>query len=236
MAEKLCLQWNDFRDNALTAFRILRDDKDFADVTLVCEDGQQVEAHKVILATSSPFFNKILRRNKHSTHPLIFMRGVKSDDLEAIIDFLYFGETNVDQENLDSFLAFAEELQLKGLMERNYEENKSETTPVSEEGNPVSKKETNIFKSAAPLWSNLSGKIESSKSELFGGTLASLTNPLPDSRELDKKCNSMMEKTSTKLPNGNLLHKCKVCGKVAIGSHMKNHIELNHFQVDLQPL
>ena len=49
MAEKLCLQWNDFRDNALTAFRILRDDKDFADVTLVCEDGQLVEAHKVYI-------------------------------------------------------------------------------------------------------------------------------------------------------------------------------------------
>ena len=44
------------------------------------------------------------------------MRGVKSDDLLAIVDFLYFGKANVNQENLDSFLAIAEELQLKGLM------------------------------------------------------------------------------------------------------------------------
>ena len=44
------------------------------------------------------------------------MRGVQSKDLLAIVDFLYFGETNVSQENLDSFLAIAEELQLKGLI------------------------------------------------------------------------------------------------------------------------
>merc|ERR1712129_511663 len=54
------------------------------------------------------------RRNKHP-HPLIYMRGLKSEDLVAMIDFLYFGETNVYQENLDSFLAVAGELQLKGL-------------------------------------------------------------------------------------------------------------------------
>ena len=92
-----------------------REDNDFADMTLACEDGQQVEAHKVILAASSPFFQKLLGRNKHS-HPMIYMRGIKSEDLLAIVDFLYRGEANVFQENLDSFLAIAEELQLKGLM------------------------------------------------------------------------------------------------------------------------
>ena len=97
------------------AFRNLRGDETFTDVTLTCEDGQQVEAHKVILADSSPFFKKMLERNKH-LHPLIYMRGLKSDDLFAIIDFLYCGEANVFQENLDSFLSIAEELELQGLM------------------------------------------------------------------------------------------------------------------------
>ena len=115
MAEKLYLQWNDFKDNVNSAFGNLREDEDFADVTLACEDGQQVTAHRVILAASSPFFQKLLRRNKHS-HPLIFMKGVKTEDLLAIVDFLYSGEANVYQENLDSFLAIAEELQLRGLV------------------------------------------------------------------------------------------------------------------------
>ena len=37
-------------------FGKLREGKDFTDVTLACEDGQQVEAHKVVLTSSSPFF------------------------------------------------------------------------------------------------------------------------------------------------------------------------------------
>ena len=115
MSEKLCLKWNDFQENVNTAFGSLREDNEFADVTLACEDGQQVEAHKVILAASSPFFQNLLKRNRHP-HPLIFMRGMKSENLQAIVDFLYCGEANVYQENLDSFLAIAEELKLKGLM------------------------------------------------------------------------------------------------------------------------
>ena len=115
MSEKLCLQGNDFQENVKVSFGNLRDDKHFTDVTLACEDGKEVEAHKVILAASSPFFQRLLERSKRP-HPIIYMRGLKSDDLLAIIDFLYCGEANVNQENLDSFLAITEELQLKGLM------------------------------------------------------------------------------------------------------------------------
>merc|ERR1719319_339008 len=99
---------------------------EFDDVTLACEDGQQVEAHRVILASSSPFFLGLLKRNNHP-HPLIYMKGVKSEDLVAMVDFLYCGEANVYQENLDSFLAVAEELQLKGLMGSGAEEEVEET-------------------------------------------------------------------------------------------------------------
>ena len=49
-------------------------------------------------------------------HPLIYLRGTKSDDLLAIIDFLYFGEARVHQEHLDSFLCLAKEVQLEGQM------------------------------------------------------------------------------------------------------------------------
>ena len=101
-SEKFCLKWNDYKDNVNTAFALLRQDADFTDVTLACEDGHQVEAHKVILSASSPFFENILKRNKHA-HPLIYMRGIRSDDLLAIIDFLYYGDANIYQENLENF-------------------------------------------------------------------------------------------------------------------------------------
>ena len=100
MSEKLCLQWNDFQENIKSAFGGFREDNNFTDVTLACEDGQQVEAHKVILAASSPFFQKLLGRNKHP-HPL--MRGMKSEDLLAVVNF-YHGEANVFQESLAYWL------------------------------------------------------------------------------------------------------------------------------------
>ena len=112
--QKLRLQWNDFKENFSSAVGDLRQGQDFTDVTLACEDGQQVEAHKVVLVGSSPFFQNLLKRIKNP-HPLIYMRGVTADNLMAMVDFFYHGETNVYQENLDSFLVLAEELQLKGL-------------------------------------------------------------------------------------------------------------------------
>ena len=48
-SEHFCLRWNDFESNISQAFREIRDEKDFFDVTLACED-EQVQAHKVILS------------------------------------------------------------------------------------------------------------------------------------------------------------------------------------------
>ena len=113
-SEKFCLKWNDFQKNVSGSFRELRDDTDLCDVTLASEGNQQIKAHKVILAASSPFFMDILKSHKNS-HPLIYMRGIKGNDLAAIIDFMYHGEANIYQDDLDAFLSLAEELKLKGL-------------------------------------------------------------------------------------------------------------------------
>ena len=43
------------------------------------------------------------------------MRGLKSETVLSIVDFLYLGEANILQDNLESFLSLAQELKLKGL-------------------------------------------------------------------------------------------------------------------------
>ena len=63
-SETLCLQWNDFKENITASFRDLREDKDFTDITLACEDGKLLDAHKVVLASSSPFFMQLLKKIK----------------------------------------------------------------------------------------------------------------------------------------------------------------------------
>jgi len=117
-SEKFCLRWNDFETNISSAFRELRDDKDFFDVTLACDD-EQIQAHKVILSACSPFFRNILRRNPHQ-HPLLYLKGVKYTDIQAVLNFMYHGEVNVAQEELNSFLAVAEDLRVKGLTQNQF--------------------------------------------------------------------------------------------------------------------
>merc|ERR1712129_612507 len=230
--EKLCLKWNDFQDNAISAFGTLREYREFADVTLACEDGQQVEAHKVILASSSPFFLKLLRRNKHP-HPLIYMRGLKSKDLVAMVDFLYCGEANVYQENLDSFLAVAEELQLKGLMGFGTEEKAEEITQPKIKKTPPKLGQQRTFttqEATTPdIYSSVS-KVETS-APLEGAVAVTDYTVVADLQDLDDKIKSMMEATGKTNYSGNQNRKiflCNVCGKEGELTQTKAHIESHH--------
>ena len=65
MTEKLFFKWDEFQRHFILALGRLKEENEFADVTLACDDGQQIEAHKVILASSSQFFKDLLKGNKH---------------------------------------------------------------------------------------------------------------------------------------------------------------------------
>ena len=222
-SDRLCLKWNDFQEDLNSAFGVLRNDQDFADVTLACEDGTQIMAHKVVLASSSPFFMEILKRNKHS-HPMIYMRGLKSDDLVAMVDFLYFKEANVKQEGLDAFLGLAEELKLLGLTgDRNNDEQvtKPQTQPTE--------MKLELNKSQPKLTQNVQTPF------LNDCTLNTAVNALVkvEADEMDEQIKSMMthkvagSQTSTAWA-------CNVCGKEDMKkSNIKTHIEANHITSDV---
>ena len=126
--DKFCLRWNDFEANLGTAFRELREEASFFDVTLTCDD-EQVQAHKLILSACSPFFRKVFQRNPQP-NPILYLRGVKFESLEAILNFVYHGEVNVAQEDLNSFLQVAEDLKVKGLTQNNSKVKNSSANPT----------------------------------------------------------------------------------------------------------
>ena len=113
-SEKLSFKWDDSYQNTAGSFQDMKRDIEFADVTLVTEGDHQIEAHRIILSAGSPFFRTVLKRNKHS-HPLIYMSGVNTRDLVSIVDFIYHEEAVVFQEDLEGFLALAEDLQMNNL-------------------------------------------------------------------------------------------------------------------------
>ena len=111
--EKLGLIRKDFNVHAGNYFRELLENHTFSDVTLVSEDHQQIKAHKTVLNTASPFFKDIFEENNHP-HPLIYLQ-LKYSYLEALVRFIYLGECEVLQKDLDQFLSTAKKLRVEGL-------------------------------------------------------------------------------------------------------------------------
>ena len=194
-----------------------------------------MEAHKVILASSSPFFEKILQKSKQP-YPLLYLKGFQSKDFASILDFLYFGEANVYQEDFDSFLAIAEEIKLKGLTGQTSTDilDKQEKPGHSEPammGKALLTTSTNEKIKSTTLAANTSGR--------FSKDLVVQDQSGTNLQALDEKVKSMMEKGERMIPDGkhpngtpkqqtSLI--CKVCGKEGHPSQIRNHIESNHLE------
>ena len=86
---EVCLQWNHFRNNVNTVFGTFRGNANLADVTLVCEDGEKVEAHKIALAASSHFLSNLLKINKDLSHPVLNLPWIKLEQVESMLDFIF---------------------------------------------------------------------------------------------------------------------------------------------------
>ena len=183
---------------------------DFTDVTLACED-LQFEAHKLILSTYSPFFRTLLKKSNKHQHPLLYMRGLKARELEAVLDFIYQGKTNIFQEDLEGFLLIAEELQLKGLVGNEeepftgYQDAKMKVKTLSEN---VTKEETKHNKYNHREFEN-------------SGALVSTGSTVP--MAIDKDVARIVDEMIVKQDN---FWNCTVCQfKSTNRSHLKEHVE-----------
>ena len=91
----------------------------FCDVTLAC-DGGSLKCHKIVLAASSDYFQKLFIDN-NSEHPIVFLKDVQVSQVKAILDYMYRGEVSVAQQELPALLRVAELLRVKGMIEENKE-------------------------------------------------------------------------------------------------------------------
>jgi len=111
--QRFSLKWNNYQSHLVTAFESLLGEGDFVDVTLGVE-GRRLSAHKMLLSACSPYFRELLKGNP-CQHPIIVLRDIKYDDLHSLLQFMYNGEVNVAQDQLNSFLKSAESLKIRGL-------------------------------------------------------------------------------------------------------------------------
>merc|ERR1719481_1790684 len=112
--DNFCLKWNNFETDIKDHFKKLKEEKKLFDATLVTEDGQHINTHKIILSAASQFFHDIFMKSDH-TNIVIYLKGIYSAHLENIIDFIYNGEACIDQIGLKQFFDTGKDLLIKGL-------------------------------------------------------------------------------------------------------------------------
>ena len=92
----------------------IKHETEFVNVTLACEDGQDIKAHKVILSSGSLFFRDVLSKIRHP-EPLLFLYGLKRSDLQNIIEFIYTGRTSIVENEIGKFIQIAKLFKIPGL-------------------------------------------------------------------------------------------------------------------------
>ena len=233
MSDKFSLKWNDYQLNWNKALNELREDTEFADVTLISDDKVNFSAHRVLLSSCSNLLKFILKSNNQA-NPLLYLGGVNSINLGFILDYIYHGEVNLYQEQLDSFLESAQKLEVQGLNgeKKDSQENMNEdhTIHTKTEQAIEELKIMHILKSKD--YAHLEEKIvanightgnqmrrqysRSSSNDVIMFDVGSLT-----SEEIDKKMRELYEKTDEGW-------RCLACGHTNAGSRSSNirmHVE-----------
>ena len=130
--EAFCLKWNDFSESFSSSLGSQLHCRDLQDVTLQC-GSQALQCHRLVLATCSEWFSGVFRALSQSQgqqavkHPVIVMWDASARDMALVLDFMYNGVVNVKQENLNTFLALAERLSVRGLTQAQQAGNTQQT-------------------------------------------------------------------------------------------------------------
>jgi len=113
-------------------FRDLLAGQDFHDVTLVAEDGALTRAHRVVLSGGSKFFLHLLP-SLHTSHPVIFLKDISSSSLTSLLQLVYTGQVEVEEENLQAFIMAARVLKVQGMEDMEEEDREEEVREVEME-------------------------------------------------------------------------------------------------------
>ena len=91
-----------FKNNVLT------------DVTLICDDKIRIEAHRIVLCAGSTMFRDLLV-DTAKQHPLLYLKGIKTEHLDPLLQYLYYGEATIPQNKINEFLSVSKDLEVIGL-------------------------------------------------------------------------------------------------------------------------
>ncbi|XP_042209472.1 zinc finger and BTB domain-containing protein 17-like isoform X2 [Homarus americanus] len=109
----LSLKWNNHKPAFFHLLRVLREKGCYTDVTLAC-GSKFFAVHRLVLMACSDFFSEVFDHTQ-CQKPVIVLKDIKSHELEALLDYMYLGEVDVQQADLPGLIKAAECLRIKGL-------------------------------------------------------------------------------------------------------------------------
>lgn len=211
--EKFCLKWNDFHSNVSKSFATIRNDVALQDVTLIGNDHKKVSAHRLVLSACSEVFRDLFQSMPHS-NPYLYLDSFDSQEILLVLDYIYQGEVQIHQENLNRFLELADKLKLEGLQDNGGNADDSEI--AVDEDEKLIRKETKQ-------------DITDRKPKRSTSTIMQRTEKVEEEslhEEFDSNRSEVETKFNEIVVKENSLYKCTVCGKAVKDKfNMRNHIE-----------
>ena len=110
--------WETYDEDMREALHRMMIENVLTDVTLVSDDQIKIQAHKIILNASSPVFQTFISSFEDLPRAVIYLKGVKYEEMRHVLDFIYLGEISIEQDKLATFLSLSENLQLKGVNDK----------------------------------------------------------------------------------------------------------------------
>ena len=117
---KVKLNWQTASAELLISLKEIWANDGFSNVTLTFEDGAVIQTNRTLIAALSPVMRNFLE-GKESQNSKIFMFGIDSSTMKALLDFVFTEEICIEQEKLDLFLSTATKLKVCGFMDDNKE-------------------------------------------------------------------------------------------------------------------
>lgn len=108
------LRWNNHLQNLRSLFDVLFNQQNLVDVTISCQGGI-LKAHKIILSACSPYFENIFSENP-CKHPVIILKEISIKEMHVLLEYMYKGEIDVSEDDLESLINTAAELEIRGLV------------------------------------------------------------------------------------------------------------------------
>ncbi|CAL4126323.1 unnamed protein product [Meganyctiphanes norvegica] len=178
--QAVSFRWSDRGGSFVQSLTNLRKKEAYCDASIICEDHFH-NVHQLVLSTSSDYlahvFDKAASCQSGGKYPIIALPGISHKCLEAILNYIYTGETTVNVEDLSELRKAASILQIsdfagfipestmkftnKRSMEKDtsYSARKKQRFERSDNFDPVFNKYCEIQNSAASLVANIQDHV-----------------------------------------------------------------------------